>query len=167
MAKPIDTSLLESLITNGADVNHTDKDGNGALHIISRNPRQVAVAKFLPSLGADIYATNCKGDTVFDEVARGILVPRQTVDGKIEQVSRGQDTDKVMSVLEEAASGGVMMVKQNAEGKTPPRMARDKKSVAGTGIQTATSKGSCSERKALKEWWARRGYLGLSAFFLL
>lgn len=122
-SKYSDTFLLESLVTHGADVNHADKDGTMAIHIIARNIRQVSAAKLLLGLGADIYAADCKGDTVFHEVARGILVPRQTVDGKVEQVpvaDKIRAQGKMMSVLQEAASGDEMMVKQNAEGKTPP-----------------------------------------------
>lgn len=111
--KPIDTSLLESLVTRGANVNHADKDGNRALHIMARNLRQVSAAKFLLSQGAGIPATNPKGDTAFHEVGGGILLPQQTVDRKIEEVTvadKIRAQDEMMSILQEAASGNGMMV---------------------------------------------------------
>lgn len=122
---PLDTSLLESLVTHSADVNHTDKDGNGPLHIIARNLRQASAASFLLSQGADIHATNSKGDTAFHEVARGLVIPRHTVDWKIEDVTVADKIRarvEMMSVLQEAVSGDGMMARQNVEGKTPEQL---------------------------------------------
>lgn len=46
---PINTTLRDNLLSHGAKINHQDKDGNTALHLMARNLRQVQAAKFLIS----------------------------------------------------------------------------------------------------------------------
>ena len=161
-SNPSDNFRLESLVTHGADVNHADKDGNMALPIMPRNIRQISAAKLLLGLSAHIYAPNCKGDTVFHEKARGILVPRQIIDGKVEQVpvaDKIRAQDEMMSVLQEATSGDEMMVKQNSEGKRPPPVRSETRSQwQGLGSKPQRGREAARRVTGLKELWMRRGY---------
>ncbi|KAL2008715.1 hypothetical protein VTN00DRAFT_6909 [Thermoascus crustaceus] len=103
---------IRLLLEHGADASVSDgngqTDGNTAFHIMARNLRQVQAAKFLLGRGADVRATNAKGDTAFHEAARGILRPRETRDKKIEGVTVADQIraqDEMMGVLQEASGG--------------------------------------------------------------
>ncbi|PIG81433.1 hypothetical protein AARAC_005690 [Aspergillus arachidicola] len=75
--EPIDLDVIDLLIAHGANINHADKNGITALHIMARNFRQVKAAQFLIHRGADVNAKTLKGDTPLCEAAwRGVLLKR-------------------------------------------------------------------------------------------
>lgn len=124
---PIDTALLDMLV-NSSNINHADKDGNTPLHIMARNLRQVRAAKFLLEQGADAHAVNTVGNTVLHEAARGIFQPRDTREGKMEDVTLAdkiQAQDEMIAVLQQDSAGGSLMNQPNAAGRTARQLLAD------------------------------------------
>ena len=62
-------SVLNVLISNGADVNATNNDGNSPLHLAARYGSS-SLVEFLAFEGADVNARNAVGDTPLHEAAR-------------------------------------------------------------------------------------------------
>ncbi|OJJ79344.1 ankyrin repeat domain-containing protein [Aspergillus glaucus CBS 516.65] len=125
--EPINTALLNLLISHGANITTIDKDGNTALHIMARNLRQVNTGQFLLSRGADVNARNAHGNTPLHEVMRGTLRLRDTRDKKIDNVTmagRIRAQDEMLRVLRGAAGDSFhdLMEQPNAAGKMPRRM---------------------------------------------
>lgn len=143
--EPISTALLDLLVSHGASVNHTDKDGNTPLHIMARNLRQVQATKFLLSRGADVQARNANGNTAFHEAARGIFYPRGTRDNKIEVLTvadRIRAQDEMMTILQEASGDDSMMNQPNAAGSTPRQLQLETRSRwQGIGAPTGRGRG--------------------------
>ena len=125
--EPINTALLNLLISHGANITTTDKDGNTVLHIMARNLRQDNAGQFLLSRRADVNARNAQGNTPLHEVMRGTLRPRDTRDKKIDNVTmagRIRAQDEMLRVLRGAAGDRFhdLMEQPNAAGKMPRRM---------------------------------------------
>ncbi|GIJ85612.1 hypothetical protein Asppvi_004471 [Aspergillus pseudoviridinutans] len=90
------------------------------------NLHQVQAAEFLLSRGADVHASNAKGDTAFYEVAGGILQPRETYDKKIEGGIRAQD--EMVTILQEVSGDDRMMDQPDAAGRTPRQLRSETRS---------------------------------------
>ncbi|RAQ68657.1 hypothetical protein COH20_007423 [Aspergillus flavus] len=126
--EPMDLNVIDLLIAHGANINHADRNGITALHIMARNLRQVKAAQFLIHRGADVNAKTLKGDTPLCEAAgRGALLKRDvwtqgneyvTLDDRI----KAQDT--MMGVLQDA---GGSLDEPNAAGKTPRQLLEQKR----------------------------------------
>lgn len=125
--EPLNTALLNLLVAHSANITTTDKDGNTALHIMTRNLRQVKAAQFLLSRGADVSATNAQGNTPLHEAMRGTLRPRETREKKIDNVTmvdRIRAQDEMLRVLQDVVGNRhhELMEQANVAGKTPRRM---------------------------------------------
>jgi hypothetical protein len=125
---PIDTSLIDKLLSSVAKINQQDKDGNTALHLMARNLRQVEAARFLISRGADASLTNGKGNTALHECLRmGTILQRQTSNGIVSPTfaDKRRALDEMVVVLLEVEDD-TMMDQPNLAGETP-RQLRSKK----------------------------------------
>ncbi|KGO40130.1 hypothetical protein PEX1_017370 [Penicillium expansum] len=121
---PINTTLLESILSHGANINHTEKNGKTALHVFTQNLRQVSAAKFLIEHGADFRARNTFRETPFHAAARGFLSDHVRRDGRDPEVTTANKIrlqDEIMLALNKAAGedAAMLMNQPNAEGKTP------------------------------------------------
>lgn len=121
---PINTTLLESILSHGANINHTDNNGKTALHIFTQNLRQVSAAKFLIEHGADFRARNTLRETPFHAAARGFLSDHVRRDGRDTEVTTANKIrlqDEIILALKNAAGkdAAMLMNQPNAEGKTP------------------------------------------------
>jgi ankyrin repeat protein len=121
---PIETMLLDSILSHGANINHAENNGKTALHVFAQNLRQVSAAKFLIEHGADFRARNTLRETPFHAAARGFLNDHVRRDGRDKEVTTAHKIrlqDEMMQVLKEAAGEdtAMLMNQPNAEGKTP------------------------------------------------
>ncbi|KAJ5874987.1 uncharacterized protein N7529_003417 [Penicillium soppii] len=121
---PINTTLLESILSHGANINHTDNNAKTALHIFTQNLRQVSAAKFLIEHGADFRARNTLRETPFHTAARGFLNDHVRRDGRDTEVTTANKIrlqDEIMLALKNAAGedAAMLMNQPNGEGKTP------------------------------------------------
>ncbi|KAJ5425052.1 hypothetical protein N7465_000122 [Penicillium sp. CMV-2018d] len=121
---PINTTLLESLLSHGANINHTDNNGKTALHIFTQNLRQVSAAKFLIEHGADFRARNTLRETPFHTAARGFLSDHVRRDGRDTEVTTANKIrlqDEIILALKHSAGedAAMLMNQPNSEGKTP------------------------------------------------
>lgn len=121
---PINTTLLESILSHGSNINHTEKNGKTALHVFAQNLRQVLAAKFLIEHGADFRARNTLRETPFHAAARGFLNDHVRRDGRDTEVTTANKIrlqDEIMLALNNAAGedAAMLMNQPNAEGKTP------------------------------------------------
>lgn len=121
---PINTTLLESILSHGANINHTENNGKTALHVFTQNLRQVSAAKFLLEHGADFRARNALRETPFHAAARGVLNDHVRRDGRDTEVTTANKIrlqDEIMLALNNAAGedAAMLMNQPNAQGKTP------------------------------------------------
>ncbi|EED23961.1 ankyrin repeat-containing protein, putative [Talaromyces stipitatus ATCC 10500] len=121
---PVETTLLDLILSHGVNINHAEKNGKTALHVFARNLRQVSAAKFLIEHGADFRARNTLRETPFHAAARGFLNDHVRRDGRDKEVTTENKIrlqDEMMRVLQEAAreDTAMLMSQPNAEGKTP------------------------------------------------
>ncbi|GIK05753.1 hypothetical protein Aspvir_009866 [Aspergillus viridinutans] len=122
---PIETTLLDLILSHGVNINHAENNGKTALHVFAQNLRQVSAAKFLIKHGADIRAQNTLQETPFHAAARGFLNDHIRCDGRDKEVTTENKIklqDEMMRALQEAAGEetAILMISQpNAEGKTP------------------------------------------------
>ncbi|KAF9892466.1 hypothetical protein FE257_001575 [Aspergillus nanangensis] len=122
---PIETTLLQFILSHGVDINHPENNGKTALHIFARNLRQVSAAKFFIQYGANIRARNNLWETPFHAAARGVLNPndfdRGASDKDLMAENKIRLQDEIMCALQEAAGEDhtMLMAQPNAEGKTP------------------------------------------------
>lgn len=122
--EPIETTLLDLILSHGANINHAENNGKTPLHVFAQNLRQVSAAKFLIKHGADFRAQNTLRETPFHAAARGFLNDHIHRDGRDEEVTTANKIrlqDEMMRALQEAAGGdtAVLMSQPNADGKTP------------------------------------------------
>ncbi|OQE02092.1 hypothetical protein PENSOL_c003G03998 [Penicillium solitum] len=117
---PINTTLLESILSHGANINHTENNGKTALHVFAQNLRQVSAAKFLIEHGADFRARNALRETPFHAAARGFLNDHVRRDGRDTEVTTANKIrlqDEIMLALNNAAGedAAMLMNQPNAE----------------------------------------------------
>jgi hypothetical protein len=122
--EPIETTLLDLILSHGANINHAENNGKTPLHVFAQNLRQVSAAKFLITHGANFHAWNSLRETPFHAAARGFLNDHVCRDGRDEQVTTVNKIrlqDEMMRALQEAAGEdtAMLMSQPNAEGKTP------------------------------------------------
>ncbi|KAB8207608.1 ankyrin repeat-containing domain protein [Aspergillus parasiticus] len=126
--EPMDLDVIDLLIAHGANINHADKNGITALHIMARNFRQVKAAQFLIHRGADVNAKTLKGDTPLCEAAwRGVLLKKDIRTEGNEYVTlddRIKAQDAMMGVLQDA---GGSLHQPNAAGKTLRQLLEQKR----------------------------------------
>ncbi|KAE8310126.1 ankyrin repeat-containing domain protein [Aspergillus transmontanensis] len=126
--EPMDLDVIDLLIAHGANINHADKNGITALHIMARNFRQVKAAQFLIHRGADVNAKTLKGDTPLCEAAwRGVLLKKDIRTEGNEYVTlddRIKAQDAMMGVLQDA---GGSLHQPNAAGKTARQLLEQKR----------------------------------------
>ena len=118
--EPIDTPLIDIILSHGAKINQPDNNGNTALHLMARNLRQVQAARFLISRGADVRLTNSKGNTALHEcLTMGIILQRQTNNGPVRHTFDDQRRalDEMVAILLKVG-GGSMMDQSNLAGQT-------------------------------------------------
>lgn len=125
--KPIDLALLDCLLKHGTDINHADSHGNTVLHIMSKVLLQSEAVRFLICKGANIRATNSRGDIPLHWVMRGsCLLPHtatrdEFISFTLEDRLKAQD--KMIAVLQEAPGYSSSLMEQaNEEGKTPQQL---------------------------------------------
>ncbi|KAJ5359010.1 uncharacterized protein N7496_011423 [Penicillium cataractarum] len=121
---PIDTALIDTLLSQGVKINQQDKDGNTPLHLMARNLRQVQATRFLISQGADVSLTNGNGNTALHECLRmGTILHRQTSNGSVRPTlaDRTRALDEMVAVLLEVG-GDTMMDQPNLAGETPRQL---------------------------------------------
>lgn len=121
---PVNTALMDNLLSHGAKINQQDKDGNTALHLMVRNLRQVQSARFLISRGADASLTNGNGNTALHECLRmGIILHRQTSNGPVRPTlaDRTRALDEMVTILLEVG-GDAMMDQPNSAGEMPRQL---------------------------------------------
>lgn len=121
---PINTSLIEMLISHGAEINQQDINGNTALHLMARNLRQTKAAQFLISQGADVSLINVKGNTALHEcLSMGKILQKQTANGTIVPTVADQRKalDEMINVLLQIG-GDAMMDQTNLAGETPRQL---------------------------------------------
>ncbi|KAJ5959874.1 uncharacterized protein N7479_007024 [Penicillium vulpinum] len=121
---PVETTLLDLILSHSADINHAENNGKTALHIFAQNLRQVSAAKFLIEHGADFRARNTVRETPFHTAARGFLSDYVRRDGRDKEVTTANKIrlqDEMMRALKEAAGEdtAMLMSQPNVEGKTP------------------------------------------------
>lgn len=117
-SEPIETTLLDLILSHGANINHAEKDGKAPLHVFAQNLRQVSAARFLIGHGANVRARNSLRETPFHTAARGILHDHVHRDGRDEQVTTVNKIrlqDEMMRALQEAAAGGEEEVEEEVE----------------------------------------------------
>ncbi|KAJ5481531.1 hypothetical protein N7475_000343 [Penicillium sp. IBT 31633x] len=122
--EPINTMLLDLILSHGVDINHAENNGKTALHVFAQNLRQLPAAKFLIEHGADFRARDTLRETPFHAAARGFLNDHVRRDGRDKDVTTAKKIrlqDEIMSVLKEAAGedSAILMNQPNAAGKTP------------------------------------------------
>ncbi|KFY18875.1 hypothetical protein V491_04679 [Pseudogymnoascus sp. VKM F-3775] len=127
---PINTTLLDSILSHGVNINHAANNGKTALHVFARNLRQVSAAKFLIRHGADVRARDSLRETPFHAAARGILnhhVRRDGRDTEVTVANKIRLQDEMMQALKEAAKEdtAILMSQLNADGKTPQDLLRE------------------------------------------
>ena len=125
--------LLHSILSQGASINHTEKNGKTALHFFAQNLRQVPAAKFLVQHGADFRVRNTVRETPFHAAARVFLndhVRRGGRDKKITIANKIRLQDKMIRALKDAAreDAAMLMSQPNAEGKTPQELLEETRS---------------------------------------
>lgn len=121
---PINTSLMQMLISHGAEINKQDVNWNTALHLMARNLRQTKAAQSLISQGADVSLINVKGNTALHEcLSMGTILQRQTVSGIIASTiaDRRKALDEMINILLHIG-GDAMMDQTNQAGETPRRL---------------------------------------------
>lgn len=121
---PINTSLMQILISHGAEINQQDINGNTALHLMARNLRQTKAAQFLISQGADVSLINVKGNTALHEcLLMGTILQRQTASGAIAPTVAGRRKalDEMINILLHIG-GDAMMDQTNQAGETPRQL---------------------------------------------
>jgi ankyrin repeat protein len=121
---PIESTLLDLILSHGANINHTENNGKTALHVFAQNLRQVSAAKSLIEHGADVRAWNTLQETPFHAAARGFLndhVHRDGRDTEVTTANRIRLQDEMMCALQDVAGqdAAMLMSQPNAEGKTP------------------------------------------------
>jgi ankyrin repeat protein len=124
---PINTTILDLILSHGANINHTENNGKTALHVFAQNLRQVPAAKFLIEHGADFRVQNTLRETPFHAAARGILndhVRREGRDKEVTTANKIRLQDEMMLALKDAAGEDTAMLtsQPNAEGKTPQNL---------------------------------------------
>ncbi|OGE55853.1 hypothetical protein PENARI_c003G09010 [Penicillium arizonense] len=117
---PINTMLLDSILSHGTNINHTENNGKTALHVFAQNLRQVSAAKFLIEHGADFRARNTLRETPFHAAARGFLNDHARRDGRDKEVTTANKIrlqDEMMRALNSAAGedAAMLMTQPNAE----------------------------------------------------
>ncbi|KAE8551657.1 hypothetical protein EYB25_005547 [Talaromyces marneffei] len=117
-------SILDLILSHGANINHAENNGRTPLHVFARNLRQVSAAKFLITHGAGFRAQDSVRETSFHAAARGFLIDHVCRSGRYEQMTtanRIRLQDEMMRALQEAAAEDTAMLtsQPNAEGKTP------------------------------------------------
>ncbi|OQE36723.1 hypothetical protein PENCOP_c011G06088 [Penicillium coprophilum] len=120
-ADPIETIVLDLILSHGADINHAENNGKTALHVFAQNLRQVSATKFLLEHGANFRARDTFRETPFHTAARGFLNDHVRRDGRDKEVTTANKTklqDEMMRVLKEAAGedAAIVMSQPNAEG---------------------------------------------------
>ncbi|KAJ5720990.1 uncharacterized protein N7483_008924 [Penicillium malachiteum] len=121
---PINTSLMQMLISHGAKINQQDINGNTALHLMARNLRQTKATQFLISQGADVSLINVKGNTALHEcLAMGKILSRETANGPIAPTvaDRRKALDEMINILLHIG-GDAMMDQTNQAGETPRQL---------------------------------------------
>lgn len=121
---PLNTSLMQMLISHGADINQQDVNGNTALHLMARNLRQTKATQFLISQGADVSLTNIKGSTALHEcLTMGTILTRETSNGPIAPTvaDRRKALDEMINILLHVG-GDAMMEQTNQAGETPRQL---------------------------------------------
>jgi ankyrin repeat protein len=121
--KPIDTNIIDLLLTHGANVNDTDQEGNTPLHHIANCAYQTNAVKFLISRGADPSARNLKGDTPLHRAAEARGFSIYTEEDRIRAM---KDT---VRVLEQAGSDSSTMYQPNVAGKTPRQICDESRGI--------------------------------------
>ncbi|KAJ5752442.1 hypothetical protein N7520_009359 [Penicillium odoratum] len=121
---PVNTTLLDLILSQGANINHTENYGKTALHAFAQNLRQVSAAKFLIEHGTDFRVRNTLQETPFHTAARGFLNDHIHRDGRDEEVTAANKVrlqDEMLRALMDAAGEdtAILMSQPNAEGKTP------------------------------------------------
>jgi hypothetical protein len=116
--------LLDSILSHGTNINHTENNGKTALHVFAQNLRQVSAAKSLIEHGADFRARNTLRETPFHAAARGFLNDHVRRDGRDKEVTTANKIklqDEMMRALNSAAGedAAMLMNQPNVEGKTP------------------------------------------------
>ncbi|RLL95509.1 hypothetical protein CFD26_103962 [Aspergillus turcosus] len=104
--EPIETTLLDIILSHGANINHAENNGKTPLHVFAQNLRQVSAAKFLIERGADFRARNTLRETPFHAAARGIFndhVRRDLRDEEVTTATKIRLQDEIMRALQEAA----------------------------------------------------------------
>jgi ankyrin repeat protein len=121
---PINSSLMQMLISRGAEINQQDVNGNTALHLMARNLRQTKAAQSLISQGADVSLINVKGNTALHEcLSTGTILQRQTASGAIAPTvaDRRKALDEMINILLHIG-GDAMMDQTNQAGETPRQL---------------------------------------------
>ncbi|KAJ6032548.1 hypothetical protein N7540_003280 [Penicillium herquei] len=120
----IDKSLIQLLISNGAEINQQDSNGNTALHLMARNLRQIDATQFLTSQGADVSLINVKGNTALHEcLTMGAILPR----GTSPSPDRRKALDEMVNILLHAGGDAIMMMDQTNQAGETPRQLQSKK----------------------------------------
>jgi ankyrin repeat protein len=122
--EPLDLRLLDLLLDHGAPLDHTDENGETALHMRARNLRQAAATQMLIERGAKVDMVNNKGNTPLHEAMRGAPRPRVSWDGVRQEGAtledRIQAQDEVVQMLLEI--DGSIMDQSNIKGKSPRQL---------------------------------------------
>ena len=121
---PINTSLMQMLLSHGADINQQDINGNTALHFMARNLRQTKAIQFLISQGADVSLLNVKGNTALHEcLTMGTILTRETSNGPVAPTvaDRRKALDEMINILSHVG-GDAMMEQTNQAGETPRQL---------------------------------------------
>ncbi|KAJ5628280.1 hypothetical protein N7490_010508 [Penicillium lividum] len=118
---PINTMLLDLILSHGANINHTENHGKTALQVFAQNLRQVSAAKFLIEHGADFRVQNTLRETPFHAAARGFLNDHIRRDGRDKEVTAANKVrlqDEILPALMDAAGEdtAMLMSQPNAEG---------------------------------------------------
>ncbi|KAJ5757766.1 uncharacterized protein N7511_006460 [Penicillium nucicola] len=121
---PINTSVLEMLISHGAEINQQDVNGNTALHLMARNLCQAKAVQFLIVQGADVSLVNSRGNTALHEcLSMGKILQKQTANGSIVPTVADQRNalDEMSNILLHIG-GDAMMDQTNLAGETPRQL---------------------------------------------
>lgn len=125
----VDVNVINSMIENGADINHlTDDSGNTSLHMAVQNAR-VPVVKLLIKAGSLVNATNKDLNAplhVIGEVEK--TVAKLLKNG--ENVNADNYEDDLHSIAEILIDNGANVNAKNANGKTPLDLVTNEKSKA-------------------------------------
>lgn len=134
--EPIDTPLMDILLSYGAKINQQDNNGNTTLHLMAKNLRQVQAARFLISQGVDVGLTNSNGNTALHECLRmGILLERQMNHGPLRHTFDDQRRalDEMVAILLEVG-GDTIMDLSNLAGQTSRQLQSKKLDTSEIGV---------------------------------